>query len=164
MFGKKTSDNDLLVKRIKECSLFEGFSGSEIRSLLEISHIRDYSEGEMIFSQNTIGLCFYIIVTGSVKIISEIDGTQEVIKELKAGEQFSEVHLFGETTHIVSAAAGEITRLIVFAKPDFADLVKKEPKLGNKTLLKFLEYFGSRFDELYRENAELKHKLNNITN
>ncbi len=88
MFGKKNSDNDLLIKRIKDCSLFEGFSGGEIRSLLEITHIRDYSEGEMIFTHNTIGLCFYIVVTGSVKIISEINGSQAVIKELAAGEHF----------------------------------------------------------------------------
>ncbi len=163
MFGRKNSDNELLIKRLKACPLFEGLSGSELGSLLEISHIRDYSEGEIIFTQNTIGLCFYIIVKGSVKIISDSEGKQLVIRELSEGEHFSEAHLFSETTHIVSAAAGEITRLIVFAKPDFADLVKKEPKLGNKALLKFLEYFGSSIDELYRENAELKHRLNNIT-
>jgi CRP-like cAMP-binding protein len=81
------------------------------------------------------------------------------LKELTEGAYFSEVHLFSETTHTVSAAAGEISRLVVFAKPDFEVLVKKEPKLGNKALLKFLDFFGEKVDELYRENKELKHKL-----
>jgi len=159
MFGKNNSEENLLKTRIKECPLFSELSGSEVKSLLEISHIRDYSENEKIFTHGTIGLCFYIIVKGSVKIISENNGAELLLKELAESSYFSEVHLFSETTHTVSAVAGEITRLIVFAKPDFEDLVRKEPKLGNKTLLKFLEYFGERIDDLYRENKELKHKL-----
>ncbi|MEO8513752.1 MAG: cyclic nucleotide-binding domain-containing protein [Ignavibacteria bacterium] len=158
MFGKNNSESDLLKTRIRECPLFSELSSGEVRSLLEIAHIRDYSEGEKIFTYGTIGLCFYIIVKGRVKIISE-DGTNVlVLKELSEGAYFSEVHLFSETTHTVSAEAGEISRLIVFAKPDFEELVKKEPKLGNKALLKFLDYFGEKVDELYRENNELKHK------
>ncbi len=159
MFGKKNFDGELLAKRLKECPLFNGFSGSELKSLLEISHIRDYSENETIFSQSSIGLCFYIIVKGSVKIISENNGSFLVLSELTEGAYFSEVHLFSETTHTVSALAGEITRLIVFAKPDFEALVKKEPRLGNKTLLKFLEFFGGKLEELYKENKLLMQKL-----
>jgi len=159
MFGKNNSDQELLKTRIKECPLFSDLSGSEVISLLEISHIRDYSEGEKIFTHGTIGLCFYIIVKGSVNIISESAKQVHVLKELTEGAYFSEVHLFSETTHTVSAAAAQITRLIVFAKPDFEDLVKKEPKLGNKTLIKFLEFFGEKLDELYRENKELKTRL-----
>jgi CRP-like cAMP-binding protein len=159
MFGKNNSEENLLKARIKECPLFSELSGNEIRSLLEISHIRDYSENEKIFTQSTIGLCFYIIVKGTVKIISENDGSELILKELAESAYFSEVHLFSETTHTVSAVAGEITRLIVFAKPDFEELVKKEPKLGNKTLLKFLEFFGEKLDEMYRENKTLKHRL-----
>lgn len=159
MFDKNRNESDLLKSRIKECPLFAELSGSEIKSLLEIAHIRDYSEGEKIFTQGTIGLCFYIIVKGKVNIISEDPMNMHVLKELSEGAYFSEVHLFSETTHTVSAAAGEISRLIIFAKPDFEELVKKEPKLGNKALLRFLDFFGEKVDELYRENIELKHKI-----
>lgn len=160
MFGKSNTEENLLKTRIKECPLFSGLTGGETKSLLEISHIRDYSENEKIFTHGTIGLCFYIIVRGSVKIISENNSSELILKELAEGAYFSEVHLFSETTHTVSAVAGEITRLIVFAKPDFEELVRKEPRLGNKTLLKFLAFFGEKLDELYRENKELKQKLN----
>ena len=164
MFGKNNSDQDLLKTRLRECPLFSGFSGRELNSLLEISHIRDYSEGEKIFTQGTIGLCFYIIVKGSVNILSESGENMQVLKELSEGAYFSEVHLFSETTHSVTATAGEITRLIVFAKPDFEDLIKKDPKLGNKALVKFLEFFGEKLDELYRENKSLKQKLAGVLN
>ena len=80
MFGKNNSEGNLLKTRIKECPLFSELSGSEVKSLLEISHIRDYSENEKIFTHGTIGLCFYIIVKGSVKIISENNGAELLLK------------------------------------------------------------------------------------
>ena len=160
MFSRNNSEQGLLLKRMQDCTLFCDFSAGEIKTLLNIAHVRDYAESEKIFDDGTVGLCFYIIVTGSVKIISEKDGRVNIIREFTGGEYFSEVHLFSESHHTVSASAGEVTKLIVFAKPDLEDFVKIKPKLGNKVLLKFLEFFGSRLDELYKENRELKHKIN----
>ena len=160
MFNKKNSEYDLQLKMLENCYVFNGLSGHELRALLDISHIRDYGLEEKIFNEGTIGLCFYIIVSGSVKIVYEKEGTVYTLKEYKEGECFSEVHVFSETYHSVSCVAGEVTKLIVFSKPDFEDLVKIKPKTGNKILLKFLEFFGSKTDELYKENRELKHKLN----
>lgn len=160
MFNKNNTEQDLLLKRMLDCTLFCDFSTGEIKTLLNIAHVRDYAESEKIFEDGTIGLCFYIIVKGSVKIISEKDDKTNIIREFKDGEYFSEIHLFSESYHTVSCTAGEVTKLIVFAKPDLEDFVKIKPKLGNKVLLEFLEFFGSKMDELYKENRELKHKLN----
>lgn len=159
MFGRNNSEQGLLLKRMSDCALFCDFSAGEIKTLLNIAHVRDYAEGEKIFEDGTIGLCFYIIVTGSVKIISEKDGKVNIIREFKEGEYFSEVHLFSESHHTVSASSAEVTKLIVFSKPDLEDFVKIKTRLGSKVLLKFLDFFGSKLDELYKENRELKHKL-----
>lgn len=160
MFNKKNSEYDLHLKALENCVIFNGLSGAELKALLDISHIRDYGQGEKIFNEGTIGLCFYIIVSGSVKIVYEKEGNAYTLKEYKEGEYFSEVHLFSETYHSVSCVAAEVTKLIVLAKPDFEDLIKIKPKTGNHILLKFLEFFGNQTGELYRENRELKFKLN----
>lgn len=159
MFNKKNSQQDILLKTMQECSLFNELSNSELKTLLGIAHIRDYAEGEKIFEDGTIGICFYLIVNGGVRVIYEKEGKTGIIREFNNGEFFSEVHLFSESFHTVSCAASQVTKLIVLAKPDFEDLVKIKSKLGNKILLKFLEFFGSKTDELYKENRELKQKL-----
>ncbi|MCI0448188.1 MAG: cyclic nucleotide-binding domain-containing protein [Chlorobi bacterium] len=163
MFGKRKSDTDILVSTIKNCELFSGLSVSEIKSLISVSHIRDYSEGEKIFFNGTIGLCMYLIVKGSVQIFTEDGGKVSVLKEFTEGAFFSEVHLFSQTDHSVSCMAKEVTRLLAFAKPDIDDLVKIKPRLGNKVLLRFLDFFGKKLDELYKENSELKNKLHSKT-
>lgn len=159
MFSKRSPETESIRTALAACPLFNGLSGSELKTLIEISHIRDYSEGEKIFEEGTIGLCFYIIVKGSVRLYSDSGGNLIVLRELKEGDSFSEVHLFSETRHSVSCAAAEVSKLIVFAKPDFEELVKMNARLGNRVLLKFLDYFGAKLEDIYRENRDLKNKL-----
>jgi len=158
MFNKNNSENDILTKTMKQCPLFSELSGSEINDFLGIAHVRDYSAEEKVFDEGTIGLCFYIIVKGSVKIVSDPGGEAHILKEFKKGGYFSEVHLFSETNHAVSCITSEVTRLIAFARPDFEQFIRVKAKTANKVLMKFLDFFGERLDALYRENMELKNK------
>lgn len=159
MFNKRNSESNVLKSKLQNCPIFQDLSGSELKALLSTVHIRNYSSGEKIFDDGTIGLCFNLIVKGSVKIISEKGEKDEVVREFAEGGYFSEVHLFSETTHTVSCVAGEISSLLILAKPDFDELVKMNSKLGNKVLLRFLEFFGNKLEELYNENKELRKRL-----
>ena len=73
MFSRKNSEHSRLIAALKNCPLFDDLSGSELKDILKISHIRDYSAEEKIFEEGTVGLCFYIIVKGSVVILSNTD-------------------------------------------------------------------------------------------
>ena len=156
---KRKSENDILLAKLHDCPLFQDLSNSELKTLLGSAHIRNYSAEEKIFDDGTIGLCFYLIVKGSVNIVSVRNEKTEVIREFTEGGYFSEVHLFSETAHTVSCIAREISSLLILAKPDFDELVKMNSKLGNKVLLRFLEFFGKKLEELYLENRELKTRL-----
>ena len=156
MFNKNNQQQDLLVRRIKSSVIFESLGESEINALLKIAHVREYAGGEKIFTEGTVGLCFYIIVKGNVNLISNLPAEPQVIREYGEGDMFSEIHLFTETNHNVTCAAKEVTKLIIFSKPDLEDLVKINPKLGNKILLRFLDFLGQKLEKMYKENIDLK--------
>lgn len=156
MFNKNNQEHELLFKRLKNNAIFEQLGDGEINSLLKIAHIREYAGGEKIFTEGTVGLCFYIIVKGSVNLVSNVSAEAQVIREYGEGDLFSEIHLFTETNHNVTCAAKEVTKLIIFSKPDIEDLVKINPKSGNKILLRFLDFLGQKLEEMYKENTELK--------
>jgi CRP-like cAMP-binding protein len=159
MFNNKNHEKDILFKRIKESNIFESLSDSEINAMLRIAHIREYSTGEKVFTEGTLGLCFYIIVKGAVSLVYQESGESFVIKEYAEGDFFSEVHLFTETNHNVSCVAKEVTKLIIFSKPDLQDLININPKLGNKILLRFLDFLGQKLEVMYKENIELKQQI-----
>jgi CRP-like cAMP-binding protein len=154
--------DESILKVLRNCPLFTGLSGSDLKRLMRIAHIRDYSSEEQIFSEGNTGLCFYIIAKGSAEIValspSSKDG--EIMKKtFTEGSYFSELHLFSESNHTVSCIAKELTRLIIFTKPDFEDLIKLKPKLGNKILLKFLEFLSEQLNTIYKENIQLLQKV-----
>lgn len=156
MFNRKTTD-DIEFRTLSTCPLFAGLSKAELKTVLNISHIRDYSFDEKVFAEGTVGLCFYIVVKGKVEIVSETpkDSTPKTIKTYEAGAYFSEAHLFAEINHTVSCIAREVTKLIIFTKPDFDDFVKINPKTGNKLLLNFLQFISVQLEQLYKQNMEL---------
>jgi CRP-like cAMP-binding protein len=160
MFNKKITD-EIEFKTLGSCPLFNGLSNSELKTVLKISHIREYSADEKVFTEGTVGLCFYVVAKGSVEIISESDGEGNEpmsFKVYKAGGYFSEAHLFAEANHTVSCIAKEVTKLIIFTKPDFEDLIKINPRIGNKLLLNFLNFMGEQLEQLYKQNKELLQK------
>ena len=160
MFKRKIFKEGSIEKTIRECSLFKGLSSSELKACLSVAHIREFATEEKIFSEGTIGLCFYIIAKGRVELVSDSKTGLKpmVLKEYTDGGYFSESHLIAETNHTLSGIAKELTKLIIFAKPDFEDLIKIKPKTGNKMLLNFLEFMSSQLENLYKENIELKDK------
>jgi CRP-like cAMP-binding protein len=162
MFNRKITD-EIEFKTLSSCPLFAGLSKGELKTVLNISHIRDYSSDEKVFTEGTIGLCFYIVVKGKVDIVTETpeEGTHpKTIKTYKAGAYFSEAHLFAEINHTVSCIAREVTKLIIFTKPDFDDFVKINPKTGNKLLLNFLRFTSIQLEQLYKQNMELLQQKN----
>ncbi len=161
MFKRKIFGEDNINKTLRECSLFKGLSSSEIKTSLGIAHIREYAADEKIFMEGTVGLCFYLIAKGRVEIVSDIVSVSKptVLKEYTDGGFFSEAHLFTESNHTVSCIARELTKLIIFTKPDFEGLIKINPKTGNKLLMNFLEFMGNQMENLYKENREMKDKL-----
>jgi CRP-like cAMP-binding protein len=156
MFNKNNQEREILFKSLKNTGIFESLDVKEINSLLKIAHVRDYAGGEKVFTEGTVGLCFYLIVKGSVSMISDGTGDAVPVREFGEGDFFSEIHLFTESTHNVTCVAKEVTKLIVFSKPDIEDLVKINPKSGNKILLRLLDFLGQKLDKMYKENIELK--------
>jgi CRP-like cAMP-binding protein len=159
MFKNKKITDGAEFKTLSNCPLFEGLGKSELKTVIDIAHVREYSSEEKIFSEGTVGLCFYIIVKGSVDIVSELaaaEGTKpNNLKTYTEGGYFSEAHLFAESNHTVSCIAKELTRIIIFTKPDFEDLIKIKPRIGNKLLLNFLEFLSMQLEQTYKENREL---------
>ena len=159
MFKNKKITDGAEFKTLSSCPLFRGLSKSEMKTVISIAHVREYSSEEKIFSEGTVGLCFYVIVKGSADIVSELPAAEgskpNVLKTYSEGGYFSEAHLFAESNHTVSCIAKELTRLIIFTKPDFEDLIKINPKIGNKLLLNFLEFMSMQLEQTYKENREL---------
>jgi CRP-like cAMP-binding protein len=79
-----------------------------------ISHEENYTNGQMIFKEDSPGEWLYIVLTGSVETSRTVEGRKITIERLQPGDLFGEMELIGRMKRTVTAqAVGETTLGIV---------------------------------------------------
>lgn len=111
-----------------------------------------YSEGQLIYLQDTAANCFYYLKVGKVKsFIQSEDGNERVLNIYNQGSIFGEASFFDEMPRVSSAIAMEPCEVVsidrVFVEEQFA----KDPKLAMamlKYLARTVRLLSSQLDEM----------------
>lgn len=112
--------------------LFTGLSAEVLDELATMAVPRTYARGEIVFREGDSGDTCFVVRSGSVKVTRArgYDGQAITLAELRFGDPFGELAMFGperrsatvealEDTRAVAILAGDMRRLIV-AQPDVA--------------------------------------------
>lgn len=93
---------------VKRLEFFQGFPDAEVWEILRASTWQDYSVGENIILEGELDDCFYILVSGKVKVIKN----KKVIRALGIGDCFGEMGYLAKTKRTASIEAEEDTSLL----------------------------------------------------
>lgn len=137
---------------IESSILFEGLPIEQIDALAEIAVIKNYSKGENIFFEGDLGIGFYMVGEGKVKI-SKISfaGKEHILHIFGGGEPFGEVPVFNGRPFPATAEALMKTRALFFPRDTFVTLVEANPSLALNMLavLSFrLRKFATQIENL----------------
>ncbi|MCD6335437.1 MAG: cyclic nucleotide-binding domain-containing protein [Candidatus Latescibacteria bacterium] len=154
IFKKKPEAEKSLSDILKSIPIFSGLSGSELKKVEQIVHLRNYRDQEVIFRQNEPGVGMYVIRSGEVDIVYDWGKpSARTLAHLETGDFFGEMALLDETPRSASAVAMEPSELIGFFRPDLLDLIERNPRLGVKIILPLSKLLGER---LRRTNEKLQ--------
>jgi CRP-like cAMP-binding protein len=103
-------------------------AGSEI----EIGKI--YSDGEFIIRQGEEGNCMFVIRSGKVSILREVDGKEMQLATLKKGDFFGEMALFEKEVRSTSVRAFGQVRAITIDKKTFLQRIQEDPSIAFRIL------------------------------
>lgn len=142
---------------LKSIPMFSDMSGRELSLLLSIMHSRKYQAEEVIFNQGAMGAGMYIIVHGSVHIVSEPSGA--VIAELGEADFFGEIALLDESPRSATAVAKGFSVVLGFFQPDLFSLAERNPKLGMKVVMRLARIIGHRLVLSNAQNQTLRAEL-----
>lgn len=115
---------------LDEVALFEGLEARDLAEVEAALQPRDFDAGDIIVSQGSPGLGFFIIKAGSVDV--RRDG--KPIAELGPGGFFGEMSLLAERPRTASVVAREPTECMVLLPWDFRELLAKRPEISVKLL------------------------------
>lgn len=111
--------------------IFKEISTERLHELVEQSVIITFENEEIIFQEGDIGDACYVILSGTVNIITEADDGREIhLARLETGSCFGEQALV--STHkkrSATALANETSRLLQVSQKNFQHLLQQNPNI-----------------------------------
>ena len=148
LFRRRRSWQIEATRMLADSIIFSDIPRRVLRHLVDGMYHRHYHNNEVIFQAGDPGLGMYLVLSGAVVI--QLDGKQ--LAELKPGDFFGEVALFGDEVRTADATASGDSELIGFFRPDLQEWVERSPKLGVKVLFQLGKVLAER---LRRTNDHL---------
>ncbi len=144
-----------LIKKIAAIPLFHGLPLQQHENLATIAIQKTFKRGQIIFSEGDEGIGFYIILAGKVKIFKlSVEGKEQILHIMESDEPFGEAAVFAGEHYPASAQALVETKVLLFPRLAFVELISKNPSLA----LNMLAFLSRRLRTLASlvENLSLK--------
>ena len=136
-----TSMNRLLL--LRNVPLFKNLSLDELFPIDKALEQKQVIAGETIYTEGSWGWNLYIIAEGRVKIVKQLDGKQQEIKQLTTGQYFGEIALFDDAPRWDGAIALEDCILLALEKKRFISLIAQRPHI----ILEICRFLSQRLRE-----------------
>ena len=88
---------------------------------LEVLQRQAFKPGDTIFKEGEEGRMAYIIQSGEIKIIKEINGEEKILGTIGEGGIFGEMALIDSKPRMASACATQATTIICVSQQTFED-------------------------------------------
>lgn len=116
---------------LAESVFFKGLPEPLLHQLAQIAQEKKFRRGEMIFLEGTACSGFYIVAQGQVKLYKmALDGREQILYVLDAGEAFGIVPVFHGHSFPASASSLTAATSFFFPKQEFIALITAHPELA----------------------------------
>jgi CRP-like cAMP-binding protein len=134
-----------LINKIAAIPLFTGLPLNQHENLAAIALQKTFKRGQTIFAEGDEGIGFYIILSGRVKIFKlSAEGKEQILHIMETQEPFGEAAVFAGENYPASAQSLVETKVLLFPRQSFVDLISKNPSLA----LNMLAFLSRRLRKL----------------
>jgi len=115
--------------------LFADLSRDELQRLAAVAVPRNYADGEVIFREGDTGATCFIIRTGSARVTrSHRDGRAITLAELRPGDIFGDLAMFGGEKRSATVEACEDSTAVALLASDLRSLLRSDSDIAFKML------------------------------
>jgi CRP/FNR family transcriptional regulator len=130
---------------LRRVAIFADLSETELQFLAERAVPRNYSKGDLVFSEGDPCAGLFVIESGHLRIFkSSPAGREQVLTVEGPGGSVAELPVFDGGTYPASTAAVDQARVFFISKQDFYSLCLVHPQVP----LKVLKVVGARLRKL----------------
>lgn len=134
---------------LAEAQPFQGVTPEVLESAWRAGRLREAARGDLLFSQGDPCTNFYVLLSGTVKMVQVTEDGNEVVQGFIApGEMFACVAVAGAELYPASAVVEETCRAVHWDRDTFEQLVVKNPEIGRNAMGAFGQRLQSARDRL----------------
>ncbi|MGD9872745.1 MAG: Crp/Fnr family transcriptional regulator [Kiritimatiellia bacterium] len=139
---------------LNQISLLGGLTDEQLHRIFPLLGSMHHKEGTMIFEQGGRPSHIYIVQSGRVKMVVDVDGTTMELIEFGTGQCFGETSVIGIQPHSATAVAMEDTELIILSREAIHSLYKTDKDIFGMVILNIAREACRR---LYKTDEILLH-------
>lgn len=145
------------LEAVKSIVFFEGLPDEKFAKLAQISIVKKYNKGEILFEADVPANGFFAPIEGRVKIFrTSPSGKEQILHVFGPGEAFGEVPVFEGGTFPAHGQAVDDCQALFFPRKDFENMIKEDPDLAMKMmamLAQKLRILVNKIDDLSLKEA-----------
>ena len=145
-----TSMNRLLL--LKNVALFKNLSLDELYLIDNVLETQQVLAGQTVFAEGNWGYHLFIIASGNISLVKEIDGEPKELEQLSAGQFFGEIALFDDAPRWNGAIAITDCTLLKLEKNRFLSLIAQRPHI----IMEICRFLSQKLRETDKYRAEKK--------
>jgi CRP/FNR family transcriptional regulator len=141
-----------IINIISAIPLFNGLPEDQLSAIRQIAVEKQFNKGQTIFSEGDETKGFFVVVAGRVKIYKvSSEGKEQILHIFEPGQSFGEVTVFTGQQLPANAQTLSKTRILLFPRSAFVDLITANPSLALNLLAimsKKLRQFAAQIENL----------------
>jgi CRP-like cAMP-binding protein len=146
---KKFHKNRLITNLLKTSPIFQPFSTTDKKLLIEKFKSRQVTEGTLLVTREKPGDGLYVILSGRAEVLDHNkDGKDVVIAELREGDVFGEMSMLWNKDTCASVRAQTPCVVLRLPRQSFGEVIMTHPQI--------LETLAALSEKRQKQNQELK--------
>ena len=113
---------------LRQTGLFGTLEESVLRALESALELVTLRGGETLFQQGELGDSLYVVISGRLRVVVEVDGEERAVAELGHGETVGEMAVLGGERRSATVYAVRDTNLARLSREDFDHYLAKYPQ------------------------------------
>ena len=139
------NNNVLNFQQLRQIALFKTLSDEDLKKVLELTFIKEYLTGAVLFNEGMDGDVMYIIVDGEIELYRKNANKEAVtLVKLKNGDFFGEMSIIESEKRTAGAKTVINTKLLVITRRAFQRMLEVSPNVTSQLLMELLKVVSHR--------------------